>query len=194
MKTRKQKTQQLAFLGVLSALTVVISFLPIKTLGLEITLSMVPVAIAATLYGPVAGAMLGGVFGVTSFLQCLGYSPFGAMLLSISPWLTALVCIPTRILAGALAGVLSSAFSKNKTLSGVLGSVAAPVLNTVFFMGTMCLCFYNTDYIQGFVAALGAANPISFILLFVGINGLVEIIAGIAIAYPASIAVRKAVR
>ena len=34
--------------------------------------------------------------------------------------------------------------------------------------------FYQTDYIQGFVSMLGAANPFLFVLGFVGINGLVE--------------------
>ncbi|HBJ10752.1 MAG TPA: ECF transporter S component, partial [Ruminococcaceae bacterium] len=70
-------------------------------------------------------------------------------------------------------------------------SLAAPLLNTVFFMSSLVLFFYRTDYIQGFVSAMGAANPIMFILLFVGINGLVEIICGFAVAFPAAKAISK---
>lgn len=184
----------LAICGVLSALTVVISFLPLKTLGLEITFSMVPVALAASIYGVGAGAALGAVFGITSFLQCLFYSPFGAVLLSINPFLTFLVCVPTRILAGAIPALLAKAVRKNEKVSLFISSVSAPVLNTLLFMSTLCLCFYNTEYIQGFADTLGAANPITFVILFVGINGLVEILAGAAVAYPAAVAVKKVLK
>ena len=47
-------------------------------------------------------------------------------------------------------------------------------MNTLFFMSCIVVFFYNTEYIQGFVSALGAANPLLFVLAFVGINGLVE--------------------
>ena len=191
---RQNKTKMLAVLGVLSALTAVISFLPVRTLGLEITLSMVPVALAANLYGPAAGAVLGTVFGTVSFLQCFSYSPFGTVLLSINAFYTFLVCVPTRVLAGFLSGLAAKAALKKPRLSAVLGSVAAPVLNTLFFMSALCLLFYKTDYIQGFVSTLGAANPFMFVVMFVGINGLIEAVAGAAIAFPASIAVKKAVK
>ncbi len=190
----KNKVRQIAICGVFAAIICVISFLPIRTLGLEITLSMVPVAIGATVFGPVIGAVLGGVFGVVSFIQCFGFSPFGTMLLSINAFYTFLVCVPTRILAGFLAGVIAKSAAKKEGLSLVLGSISAPVLNTVFFMGALCLAFYNTEYIQGFVSALGAANPIMFILLFVGINGLVEIVAGAIIALPATKAVKHSIK
>ena len=53
-------------------------------------------------------------------------------------------------------------------------------------MTTLCLCFYNTTFIQSFVSALNAANPLIFVILFVGINGVVEILCGILISYPIS--------
>ena len=106
MSTNQKKIQKLTVLSVLAAITAIVAFIPLKTLGLEITFTMIPVAVGAILYGPSGGAVLGGVFGVISFLQCLGYSPFGATLLGINPLLTVIVCIPTRILAGFLAGVI----------------------------------------------------------------------------------------
>ncbi len=196
----KTNVLQLTVHALLIAIICVISFLPLKTFGLEITLSMVPVAIGATLYGVKTGALLGGVFGAVSFLQCLGYSPFGAALLGINPFLTFLVCVPTRMLAGVLAGLLASLTKKalakdtTHTVSHLVGAVTAPVLNTVFFMTTLCLCFYQTDLIQGFCETLGATNPITFILLFVGINGLVEILAGVVLAIPLTKVVAKITR
>ena len=196
MKNKSSNIRFLAVNALLAAVICVVSFLPIRTLGLEITLSMVPVAIGACLYGPMSGALLGGVFGVVSFIQCFGYSPFGAVLLGENPLLTAIVCIPTRILAGLLAGLIAVAIGKlckkeKSTLALAVGSVAAPVLNTLFFMSALVLCFWNTEYIQGFAGALGAANPFIFVILFVGINGLVEIVAGFILALPLSKALSK---
>lgn len=192
--SNRKRIQKLTVLSVLAAITAIVAFVPLKTLGLEITFTMIPVAIGAILYGPSGGAVLGAVFGVVSFLQCLGYSHFGAALFAINPVFTFIVCVPTRILAGLLAGFIYKALKagcKSDIPALLTASLAAPLLNTVFFMSSLVLFFYRTDYIQGFVSAMGAANPIMFILLFVGINGLVEIICGFAVAFPAAKAISK---
>lgn len=192
--SNRKKIQKLTVLSVLASITAIVAFVPLKTLGLEITFTMIPVAIGAILYGPSGGAVLGAVFGAVSFLQCLGYSPFGAALLAINPVFTFIVCVPTRILAGLLAGLIYKALKtgcKSDIPALLTASLAAPLLNTVFFMSSLVLFFYRTDYIQGYVSAMGAANPIMFILLFVGINGLVEIICGFAVAFPAAKAISK---
>ena len=191
--------KKITLLAVFSAVIAVISFLPIRTLGLEITLSMVPVAVGAICFGPAAGAVLGGVFGLVSFLQCLGWSPFGAALLAIDPLYTFLVCVPTRILAGWLTGLIFKLFNRSnkgwvRETGFPVASFAAALLNTALFMSTLVLCFYNTDFIQGFVTQLGALNPFLFVVLFVGINGVVELIAGFILAAPASRAVTAALK
>ena len=190
MYVKKTNVTKLTVLAVLSAIVAVISFIPLKTMGLEITFSMVPIAVGAILYGPAAGTILGGVFGFVSFLQCFGYSAFGAMLLSENLFFTFLVCVPTRILAGFITGAVCFAMRNGNRavneLRFVIGSLMAPILNTVFFMSTLVLLFYNGDTIQYFVNALGAANPFIFIVLFVGINGVIEIISGFVVAYPVS--------
>lgn len=194
MSNNIQKTRRLAVLSVLSALTAVVAFLPLKTLGLEITFTTIPIAVSAILYGSFGGAVVGGVFGIVSFLQCLGYSAFGSVLLSINPFYTFLVCVPTRILAGLLAGLIFKTFKKScrsDIPALLLTSLAAPVFNTLLFMSTLVLFFYNTDYIQDFVSVLGAANPFMFVILFVGINGLVEIICGFIVAFPCGKAISK---
>lgn len=193
---KKANIRKIVFIAVFSAIIAIVSFLPIKTFGLEITLSMVPVAVGAICFGPLAGAVLGGVFGVVSFLQCLGWSPFGAMLLSINPVLTAVVCIPTRIIAGWLSGLLFKAFDKaNHAIAGCfVASFCAALFNTTLFMTALVLGFYNTDYIQSIAQSLGAVNPITFVLIFVGINGIVEIIAGFILAAPSAKALSSYVK
>lgn len=77
MKQSKLSTKYLVELALLVAVILLMAFTPIgyiKTLGLEITLIVIPVAVGAVTLGPTGGAILGGVFGVTSFIQCFGMS------------------------------------------------------------------------------------------------------------------------
>lgn len=188
MSNNSVKIRKMVILAMLTAVIILMTFTPLGYLKLpfvEISFLMLPVALGAILLGPVAGAILGTVFGITSFIQCFGASALGAMLLSINPFLTFLVCVPTRILAGWLTGLVFQAIyraeakrEKKHLLSFGAASLCAPIFNTLFFMGTLTACFYQTDYIQGFVKTLGAANPIMFIILFAGINAAVEIAVG----------------
>ena len=41
-------------------------------------------------------------------------------------------------------------------------------------MGYIVLVFYPSDYVQALVTKLGAANPVMFVVLLVGVQGLVE--------------------
>lgn len=67
------------------------------------------------------------------------------------------------------------------TVPIAVGAMSAPLLNTIFFMGYIVLVFYKTDYIQERVASLGVANPLSFVVALVGVQGLIEIIVGCAV-------------
>ena len=194
--TRKEQIFKITLTAVLTALTIIISFLPIKTLGLEITLTVIPIAVGAIIGGKYVGLFLGTAFGVTSFLQCLGYSPFGLMMFQINPYLTFLVCVPTRMLAGFLTGYVNELIVKlnKKEIANIVACVMMPILNTLFFMSVLVICFYNTEYIQGFVGKLNALNPVHFIILFVGINGLVEIIVGILVSFPTVKALQHSLR
>ena len=90
MKT-KVNTKSLVILGLMTALTMIFSFTPIGSIPigpLVITLNVIPIAIAAVTVGPVGSAVIGGVFGLLSFLQCFGIgvpSGMGAALVAIDP-------------------------------------------------------------------------------------------------------------
>lgn len=177
---KKTKTLWLAQLSLLIAIELILAYTPLgylRTLGLEITFLMIPVAVGAIVLGPGAGAVLGLVFGLTSFGTCFGSSAFGSSLLAINPIGTFITCAGARVLAGWLAGFIFSKIKKFK-YSIEITSLIAPLLNTVFFMGCLVIFFYNTDYIQSFADVLGAANPITFVIMFVGVQGLVEAAVG----------------
>ena len=174
-------TRTMVEMALLIAVILILAFTPLgyikMPLGLEITLIVVPVAVGSVTLGPKAGTILGIVFGITSFIQCFGMSAFGAMLLSINPVGCFVVCVIARMLCGLCSGLIYQGLKKtkmNKTLSTTIANLCCPLLNTFFFMTTLVLFFYNTDYIQSMVTALGSANVFAFVLAFVGINGLVE--------------------
>lgn len=173
-------------LAILIAVVVLMAFTPIgylKTAGLEITFITIPVIVGAIVLGPKAGAILGGVFGVTSFLQAaLGMSAFGVLLMEISPLRCFLVCIPTRILMGLCTGLIWNLF-KNKSLAAYsLTGLSGALLNTLFFMSTLIACFWSTDLIQGMAQSLGTTGVFAFVFAFVGINGLVEAVCCFVLA------------
>lgn len=196
---KKITTIKLTQTAILLAILLIMSFTPLgylKTAGLEVSLLSVPVAIGAMLVGPGAGFILGAAFGITSFYQCLsGMSAFGAALLNINPFYTFLVCVPTRMLVGYLTGVIFKVLykvDKKKTLSYFVGGLIAALLNTVLFVGTLLLFFWNTEYIQSFNAT--GANVIVFFGLFVGIQGIVEALVTCAAGGGVSKAVAKVAR
>ena len=170
------KTRRLVYMAILIAIILVMAFTPLgylKTAGIEITFIQVPVIVGAILMGPAAGAILGGVFGLTSFIQCFGLSAFGAGLLEIN----AVYTFFARVLMGWLTGLIFRALQKvdrTKFASYAVTSLAAPVLNTVFFVGGLILLFGSTPYIQGMMAETGATNLLSFAVAFVALNGVIE--------------------
>lgn len=198
MNKKRFSTKYLVEMALLVAIILIMAFTPIgyiRTGGLEITLIVVPVAVGAVTLGPVAGAILGAVFGITSFIQCFGMSPFGAVLLGINPFLTFLVCVPTRILMGWLTGLLYHGLRRTRIPSGVsvtLSNLCCPLLNTTFFMSALVACFYGTEYIQSIAEALGAKNALLFILAFVGVNGVVEALVCFVVGTAISVALKKA--
>lgn len=193
--TKKFSTKYLVEMALLIAIILLMAFTPIgyiKTLGLEITLIVVPVAVGAVTLGPTAGAILGAVFGITSFIQCFGMSAFGAVLLGINPVLTFIVCVPTRILAGWLTGVIYKGLRKTKLPSigsVTITSLCSPLLNTTFFMGSLVTLFASTMR-----ESFGMTKVLPFIFGFVGVNGVVEAATCFVLGTAIAVALKKALR
>ena len=108
-KNISAKTSRMVQLAILTAIIFLMGFTPIGFLhvgAVEITFIMIPVIIGAIVIGPGAGAFLGAMFGLASFIQCFGMSAFGSTLLGIQPVFTFLVCMVPRILMGWLCGLI----------------------------------------------------------------------------------------
>lgn len=185
MKTGN-RSRRTTLLGLLTAILMVFGMTPLGYLNigpLAISFNMIPVAIGAAALGPVGGAILGAVFGMTSFLQCLGIggsSAMGVILLQINPVFAFIQRFVPRVLAGFLVGVIYQ-LARRVFSPGVSGSIAgfcAALLNTVLFMGALILLFGNTQYLTDLIAG---RNVIVFICTFVGINAVAEALATTAV-------------
>ena len=181
MKTKRVDTRRMVLLAMLSGILLVMSFTPLGYLNigpLAISLNMIPVAIGAVALGPGGGAFLGAVFGITSCLQCIGIggtSAMGVILFEISPVLTIIQRFATRVLAGWLTGVVYRCLHKlHFSYASYAAGCGAALFNTAFFMIALVLLFGNTPYLQNLIAG---RNILVFILSFVGINALVELLA-----------------
>lgn len=181
MKT-KFETRSLVLLGLLTAILMLMSYTPLGYLNigpLAITLNIIPVAIAAVALGPKGGAVIGAVFGITSFLQCIGIggtSAMGAVLFGISPVLAFVQRFIPRVLTGLITGIVFKLVQKKagNIPSCFVAGFSSAFLNTALFMTSLVLLFGSTDYIK---ELMDGRNVIVFICSFVGVNAVFEMIA-----------------
>ena len=190
MKNQRFNVHRLTQLALLLALELVMANTPLGMIPIgpiNASLLTIPVAIGAMLLGPVAGGLLGALFGATSFLNAVqGKSALGIALMNVSPAGYFVQAVIGRVLCGVCCGLVylgaKKLLPKYKKLCCGIGALAAPLLNTFFYMGFMMLLFFNTAFIQSKAAALGTGSPITLIIAMVGVQGLVEAAACCVIA------------
>ncbi len=181
-KIRSNKTLIICEFALLVAVEIVMSVTPLGYLDLPFlsaSLLSIPVAIGAIILGTWASTALGLVFGLTSFIK--GFSttaPMTVAMYSASLPASFVVAVVGRVLMGLCTGLLVKAVRKatpKKTIvDNIVGSLAAPLLNTAFFMGLLMLLFYHSEYIQGLIATTGISNPFLLIGVMVGTQALIE--------------------
>ena len=187
---KKLSTKQLVTLGLLASIVLIMSTTPLGTLPigpLSITLNMIPIAIAAVAVGPVGGCIIGAVFGMFSFLQAIGIgvpSGLGMLTFSISPFLTFVQRVVSRALTGYLLGLIFKGVKKvsNSVVGFFVTGFCAAILNFVFFMGLLVLCFgSNADVaniwagktVMAYLVATFMSNTIFEIIVTTLLTGLV---------------------
>ena len=193
---RKTKVAQMTLLAMLTAVLVVLGYVNIPMpMGLSITFNMIPVAIAAIAMGYPGGAIIGGAFGMISFLQCFGIfgsSPLGAALVNISPALMFIQRFVSRVMVGLIAALVFRAMNKTRAPLYVKGAVtgfSAAFFNTLFFMSLLILLFGSTPEMQERMAGRGA---LAYIIASTGVNALVEMLVATLVTGAAAAALKKA--
>lgn len=153
----------------------------------------VPVAVGAMLLGPAAGGVLGTVMGFISFSNAIktgfstlflaGYTGIEVVALSF------VNSVLPRALMGFCVGLLFQLIhkiDKTKTICYYLGGVAAPLLNTLFYMTVLVFIFLNAPTLE---ALLGPElmetfrnNILLFVAGYVGIQAAIEAVLGCLIS------------
>ena len=155
MNTRKHDTRFMVSVGLMAAIVIDLANTPLGMIQLPIvkaTTVHIPVIIGAILFGPTAGAILGGVFGVCSLISntmaptllSFAFSPFMSTTGIIGAIKAIWVSVGCRILIGLAAGWLWRLFKKVKmnqivalSITGFVGSM----VNTIAVMGSIYLLF-----------------------------------------------------
>lgn len=187
MKNTNTKTKVLTRVALLVAIELAMKLIGLGSVPvgpLYMSFLTLPIAVGAITMGPAVGALLGGVFGAVSFYDAItGASAMTGALFQVSPLHTFVLCVGMRVLMGACVGLvfrLLKKLDRSKSWSYILSAMCAPAFNTLFFMGYIVLAFYGCDYVQNLVSAKGAANPLMFVVLLVGVQGVAEfLVSGI---------------
>ncbi|MBQ6233736.1 MAG: ECF transporter S component [Clostridia bacterium] len=190
----KNRTFKLVLLAMLIAILVVLGYVNIPMpVGLSITFNMIPVAIAASALGQPGSAIVGGAFGMISFLQCFnifGSSPMGVALVGFSPFLMFVQRFVSRLLVGILTALIYKGLRRVNTplRCGITGFCAA-CLNTLFFMSLLVLLFGQTEYMQNAMAGRGI---FAYLVASIGINATVEMLVAALVTSAVGTALIKA--
>ena len=177
--------KNIATLAVLMALVVVLQSVALVTsifLPTSLSLVLIPIVLGAMLLGPLAGGVLGFLFGfVVLIFGIAGVDKFTAALLADTPAMTVLICFVKGIAAGVVPGLLYKPIAKkNKLAAAIVAALSAPIVNTgLFIVG----CLMITGTIGQFTAT-GTMNEIVYFLFIgcAGINFLIEVAINIVLS------------
>ena len=193
---RRTKVARMTLLALLVAVLVVLAFVNIPMpFGLSITFNMIPVAVAAMALGLPGGIIVGGAFGLISFLQCFGIfglSPLGAALVNISPVLMFIQRFVSRVMVGVLAAWVYRAMDRTSAplyVKGLVTGFSSAFFNTLFFMSLLVLFFGESEKLAGSIAEKGV---LMYIITSVGVNAVVEMAVAAIVTGAVGTALRKA--
>jgi len=183
MKDARFNVGKMVRLAVLVAIIIVMANTPLGFLPIgpvTITLLPIPVAIAAIAVGPTGGAIAGAVFGLTAFLRGFGINMMGpswlaAVLINSNLIFAFIVLVVTRMFVGLIPGLLYKALNekKGKTFATLVACLAAPLTNTVLFLGTLVLLFGNAEfYTAGGTVTTGLSIAVGALIV---VNILIEV-------------------
>ena len=184
---KSKNTKFITLMGVLLAIEIIMAFTPLGFVPVGFTKATtihIPVVIGAIFLGPLAGAILGGAFGILSII-----------INTVSPALTSFVFSPFITIGGAqgniwslvialvprmLIGIVAyysykwvSKIDKTKVIAYATAGVVGSLTNTVLVMSGIYI-FFGQQY--------AAAKEVTFEALFgvimgiIGVNGIPEAI------------------
>ena len=171
-----KNTRTLTGMAIMTAIVIVLQLLGsfIRFGPFSISLVLIPIVVGAALYGEIAGAWLGFIFGLVVLL-----SGDAGVFLAVSPLGTILVVLVKGAAAGFVAGLLFRLIAKkNETVAVIVAAIAAPVVNTgIFLLG--CLLFF-----MDIITEWAGGTPVGTYMIvgLVGANFLFEVLFNIVLS------------
>ena len=202
MKSNKKDTRWMVAVAMMAAIIILLANTPLGMIPLPVTKATtthIPVILGAILLGPLAGGILGGVFGICSMLSntftpaltSFAFSPFLSTTGLSGAVKAVWISVGCRVLIGVVAGWLWIALSKGKvnewaslSIVGFVGSM----VNTVFVMGSIFVLF-TQQYAQAKEVAMEAVSGL--ILGTVLMNGVPEALLAMVLVTAIGKALRK---
>lgn len=151
MNKKKKDTRWLTSVALMAAIVILLANTPLGMIQLPVikaTTVHIPVILGAIVLGPMAGAILGGVFGICSMISntmaptllSFAFSPFMSMTGLGGAVKAVWISVGCRIMIGVIAGWLWVLLKKCRVnpvaalpVTGFIGSM----VNTVFVMGSI---------------------------------------------------------
>jgi uncharacterized membrane protein len=173
--TNSQRVKKLVGLATLTALVVGLQFLSnyVSFGSISITLALIPIAMGAILYGPLAGLFLGAVMGAI----VIAAPSTQAVFMPVNPAATIILCLLKTAIAGLVSGLLFKLFAfiakkqndvkKKKILfaAGVIvAALVVPVINTGLFIVGASIFFM--DLFGNFITIIDAVITTNFLVEF----------------------------
>ncbi len=187
-KMNRNGTRKLVITAILAALTLALGLTPIGYISIqpvEITLMCIPVIIGTLMEGLGCGLVLGGIFGLTSFLTVfLKPTVFSQAVVGASMPLAIVMIFLPRLLVPVVVWLVNRAFRKRagSPLAVAVAAVAGSLTNTVGFLGLLYVFFVGL--LPDLVAAVLAAGT--------ALNGTVVAAGAVVVAVPFVLALHKA--
>lgn len=122
-------TRKIVIAGILGAIAILLAvtrlgFIPVPNLSGNATILHVPAIVGGVLEGPVVGFLVGGIFGVFSFIQA-----------EVPAFKDPLVAILPRLFIGPVAFLVYRALRGNQYVAAVAAGVLGTATNTVGVIG-----------------------------------------------------------
>lgn len=188
VKQKNFSTKKIAVVGMLSAITIILGMTPLGFIPLgifNITIIHIPVIIAAILEGPIVGAFVGLIFGITSLVKHLT-APGPISFIFWNP----LISVFPRIMIGLGSYyfyILVKKIFKDEKIRYFLTGIFGTLINTSLVLG-----FAYIIYAKSLVEKLNLVDGAGKYLVGIAMaNGVPEMICSAMITVAVVTAIKK---
>lgn len=186
----RTSTRKITIFSIFTAISVILGFTPLGIIPIPpvgATIMHIPVIIIGILEGPVAGALMGLVFGIISIIRAI---TTGSILLFA--FLNPLVSVVPRILIGVMAYYSYKIIpSKNEVAKIGISAAIGTFINTLGFLGMMYIVYSN----KVSEALSISQNTVGKTLFAIGTtHGIPEIFVAVIITVPIVVSVKKMIK